>query len=394
MNQLTQIKHLLILKGSMRLDKNQNFNIIPTQAISGIYNINENHTIRSTFTSAIRNPTLLNQYQYYNIGRAKLVGNINGYENLYTIESIYSYSTSGRNTDSLVSFNLDPIRPEEVKCLEFGYRGALGGKLFIDANYYYNWYTNFIGFINGAKIFVDALGLEVLDVYRVATNSEKIITTQGFSTGLNYYLDNQFTINGNYSWNVLNKENDDPIIPAYNTPEHKFNLGVSGKEIDLKILDLSLLKKISFNLNYKWVKGFEFEGSPQFTGYVPSYGLLDFQMTKDKNGKKLYKKVLSTVQTWGENIMFVVGATRAEMLREVRSVAPESFLLVPGVGAQGGSLEEVAENGLNDHCGLLVNSSRGIIYASSDERFADEARRKAMELQQQMELQLVKKGLI
>ena len=83
------------------------------------------------------------------------------------------------------------------------------------------------------------------------------------------------------------------------------------------------------------------------------------------------------------------------MLREVRLVAPESFLLVPGVGAQGGSLEEVAENGLNEHyCGITCQFSRGIIYASSDERFANEARRKAMELQQQMELQLVKKGLV
>ena len=99
-------------------------------------------------------------------------------------------------------------------------------------------------------------------------------------------------------------------------------------------------------------------------------------------------------QTWGENIMFVVGANRSEMLREVRAVAPNSFLLVPGVGAQGGSLASVAENGLNEQCGLLVNSSRGIIYAASDERFFDEARRKAMELQQQMELQLVKKELI
>ena len=100
------------------------------------------------------------------------------------MESIWSYSTSGRNLDSLVSFNLDPIRPEEVKCLEFGYRGALGNKLFIDANYYYNWYTNFIGFINGAEIFVDALGLEVLDVYRVATNSEKLSRLKVFQLGL------------------------------------------------------------------------------------------------------------------------------------------------------------------------------------------------------------------
>ena len=73
----------LIIKASIRLDKNQNFDLIPTQAISAIYNINEKHTVRSTFTSAIRNPTLLNQYQYYNVGRAILAGNINGYENLW-----------------------------------------------------------------------------------------------------------------------------------------------------------------------------------------------------------------------------------------------------------------------------------------------------------------------
>lgn len=123
-------------------------------------------------------------------------------------------------------------------------------------------------------------------------------------------------------------------------------------------------------------------------------GGLDFQMIEDVNGVPLYKKVLSIVQAWGENIMFVVGATRADMLKEVRALIPERFLLVPGIGAQGGSLEEVAENGLNNQCGLLVNSSRGIIYASSDEGFANIARKKSMDLQQQMELQLVKKGLI
>ena len=123
-------------------------------------------------------------------------------------------------------------------------------------------------------------------------------------------------------------------------------------------------------------------------------GGLDFQMTKDKNGLPLYKSVLSTAQNWGNNIMFVVGATRAGMLREIRSIAPHSFLLVPGIGAQGGSLEEVAENGLNDQCGLLINSSRGILYASSKKDFADKARKEAIKLQNQMKLQLLKKGLI
>ena len=268
----------LIFKASIRLDKNQNFNFIPTQAISAIFNFSENQTVRSTFTSAIRNPTLLNQYMYYNIGRAKLVGNIEGYNNMYTPESIWSYYQSGRNTDSLVRFSVSPIQPEEVKCLEFGYRGVLENKVFIDANYYYNWYTNFIGFVNGADIYYDVLNLFINDVYRIATNSSEIITTQGFSIGINYYLSNQFTINSNYSWNKLNKLSNDPIIPAFNTPENKFNIGISGKEIDIALLGIG---KISFNTNYKWVQGFTFEGSPQFTGLIPSYGLLDLQITKE-----------------------------------------------------------------------------------------------------------------
>ena len=122
-------------------------------------------------------------------------------------------------------------------------------------------------------------------------------------------------------------------------------------------------------------------------------GGLDFQLTQDADGQKLYQKVLKTAQSWGNNIMFVVGATRAEMLQEIRSIVPNNFLLVPGVGAQGGSLTEVAQNGLNHQCGMLVNSSRGIIYASKDENFAREARKKALELQQQMEQELIKKGL-
>ena len=269
----------LMLKASIRIDKNQNFNFLPTPAVSLIYNLDDNNTIRGTFTSAIRNPTLLNQYMYYNVGRAKLVGNINGYDSLLTIESLRAYTFNSFNEDSLEYFSVDPIRPEKVKCLDIGYRGVINRKIYIDAGYYFNWYTNFIGFVTGADIFLDPfLGNPyILDVYRIATNSSEKITTQGFSLGLNYYLDNQFTINANYSWNKLNQINDDPIIPAYNTPENKFNIGINGKEIDVSLFNIG---KISFNTNYKWVQGFIFEGSPQFTGEIPSYGLLDFQVTK------------------------------------------------------------------------------------------------------------------
>lgn len=113
-------------------------------------------------------------------------------------------------------------------------------------------------------------------------------------------------------------------------------------------------------------------------------GGLDFQMLEDKNGEKLYQKVLKTTQNYGENIMFVVGATRAEMLKDIRTIVPNHFLLVPGVGAQGGNLSDVAKYGMNNQCGLLVNSSRGIIYADSSKNFAIKAREQALILQKEM----------
>ena len=114
-------------------------------------------------------------------------------------------------------------------------------------------------------------------------------------------------------------------------------------------------------------------------------GAFDFQYMEE-NGEKLFEKVLKTSKEWGsdENIMYVVGATKAEMLTEIRKIIPNHFLLVPGVGAQGGSLQEVVKYGKNDECGLLVNSSRQIIYASSDVDFAEKAREEALKVQQEM----------
>ena len=118
-------------------------------------------------------------------------------------------------------------------------------------------------------------------------------------------------------------------------------------------------------------------------------GAFDFQ-TQKLNDEELYKKVLRTSLTWqnSQNLMYVVGATKAEYLKEIRKIIPEHFLLVPGVGAQGGSLEEVCHYGLNNYYGLLINSSRGIIYASKGEDFAKGAGEKAEELQQKMKLML------
>ena len=114
-------------------------------------------------------------------------------------------------------------------------------------------------------------------------------------------------------------------------------------------------------------------------------GAFDFQFM-EQDGEKLFEKVLKTSKTWGtdENMMYVVGATKTEMLSDIRKIIPTHFLLVPGVGTQGGSLQEVAKYGLTDECGLLVNSSRQIIYASSEADFAEKAREEALKVQQEM----------
>jgi orotidine-5'-phosphate decarboxylase len=119
-------------------------------------------------------------------------------------------------------------------------------------------------------------------------------------------------------------------------------------------------------------------------------GAFDFQtkLSSDTSGnKEIYKHVLETSKTWknSQNLMYVVGATKAEYLTEIRKIVPDSFLLVPGVGAQGGSLQEVCKYGMNADVGLLINSSRGIIYASNGSDFAEKAREEALKMQQEME---------
>lgn len=141
-----------------------------------------------------------------------------------------------------------------------------------------------------------------------------------------------------------------------------------------------------FSYNNKWVV---------LLALTSNKGADDFQY-HNEDGIKLFERVLSVSQKWGttDNLMYVVGATRAEILKDIRKIVPDHFLLVPGVGAQGGSLEEVVKFGMNNKCGLLVNSSRGIIFADNSKNFAGIAREKAHELQAEMEKYLSERNLI
>ncbi|MDZ4709802.1 MAG: carboxypeptidase-like regulatory domain-containing protein [Saprospiraceae bacterium] len=262
-----------------RLDKNANFGFLFSPAASVVFKPKAGNFLRFSFASAIRNPTLSDQYLFLNVGRAILAGNINGAQGLITVNSFFDYVNT-LDTRLLKYFDIDPIRPEKVKTFEVGYRTTLFNKLFADMGYYYSIYNDFLGYNIGITGTFDPISgfPSNIQAYRYAANSTNQVTTQGASIGLSYYFSKYYQLSGNYSWNKLNKDfEDDPIIPAFNTPEHKYNLGFSGRDIPLKIGGMRL-NEFGFNINYKWIDAFQFEGSPQFTGFIPSYDLLDAQI--------------------------------------------------------------------------------------------------------------------
>lgn len=276
------VKKRLKVSLTARMDKNENFNAQFSPALSLVYLIDENNTVRLSFSSAIRNPTLQDQYLRYDVGRAILLGNLNGKDSLVTLESFDAYRDEAvLDRDNLVYFDAPPIKPEKVRTFEIGYRGSLFKRLFVDGSYYYSLYEDFIGYQFGIELGFDNPFapdfFTSLQAFRVATNSQDQVNTQGLNLGLNYYLTDELTLNGNYSWNTLDlRGSNDPIIPAFNTPENKFNLGITGRGYKLaKNKD----HKLGFAVNYKWVQGFRFEGSPQFTGNINDYGLVDAQVS-------------------------------------------------------------------------------------------------------------------
>lgn len=289
------LKDQLKLNVTLRMDKNQNFDYLFSPAASAVYSYKK-HVFRASFSSAIRNPTLTDQYLYYNVGRARLVGNISGFDSLVTLPLLFDFFNT-QNADTLEYFNVEPLRPEQVKTVEVGYRASLFRHMFVDASYYYSWYRYFIGYKLGAAIDYDAIFNRVTDfiVYRVASNTKDEVTTNGFSIGINYYFADYYSLNGNYSYNKLDRRGStDPIIPAYNTPQNKFNIGISGRDI---LLPKIHLYHFGFSLNYRWVQGFLYEGSPQFTGYVTTYGKLDVQVNKE------FPSIYMTLKVGASNVL-------------------------------------------------------------------------------------------
>lgn len=281
-----------------RLDKNVNFPLLWSPALSVVYTPQKEHTLRLSLSSAIRNPTLADQYLYYNVGRAILLGNLKGFRNLITVSSFLDYF-SHLDTTKLDYMVINPVRPERVWTTEIGYRGTLFKRIYVDLSAYYSIYQNFIGY----KLGVDAKFVPMnpfpvkFQAYRVAANSPDIVHTRGVSLQVNYYFKKYYTLSGNFTYNELDRRGStDPLIPAFNTPRFKFNVGAGGRDIKMKIGKIRL-NNWGFNVNYRWLEGFLFEGSPQFTGRIDSYGMLDAQVNYT------YPKAYTTLKIGATNLL-------------------------------------------------------------------------------------------
>jgi len=270
---------------TLRMDKNQNFNYLFSPAATLVYVPNADRTFRVSFSSAIRNPTLADQYLFYNVGRAILLGNVDGQfeegqDSLITVASFNEYRSASQllqGLSRLEYFNIDRLRPEQVRTIEVGYRGTHWEKFYFDAGAYSSWYTDFIGYLIGINANFDPTnGFPVggLQVYRLAANATSTVRTQGANIGVSYFR-KKMTYGANYSYNELISGEDDPIIPAFNTPQNKFNITFSGHDMKVPI---SKKPNLGWGVTYRFIEGFIFEGSPQFTGRIASYDMVDAQV--------------------------------------------------------------------------------------------------------------------
>ena len=284
------LENRLIVSGTVRLDKNVNFDGLISPAASVVFQPKKNHYLRGSFSSALRNPTLTDQYLNLNVGPAILSGNLNGVDSLITLASFNAYRNT-LETDSLKYFNIDPIRPEQVKTMELGYRGSFfDNKVYIDLGAYYSVYKHFIGYNIGLEATFDPTTNlpDELQVYRYSANSKNTVITQGLNLGLNYYFHEKHSFAANYSYNAIARSDEnDPIIPAFNTPKHKYNLSVTGN----KLFESNEGNCWGYGVNYKWIQGYLFEGSPQFTGFINTYDMVDVQVNFNHIKSNIFVKL-------------------------------------------------------------------------------------------------------
>lgn len=309
----------LKLIGALRYDKNENFDGRFTPRIAGVYTIDNNHNLRASFQTGFRNPTTQAQHINLNVISARLLGGLQPYAdkynityNTYTIESVAAYTAAvlqAGNSNAVVdpaniallqrfdTFN--PVKPEQVKTFEVGYKGLLADqKLMVDFSYYYNDYKDFEYQIRVRRAAGDVaanainasslLNGDFTNTFQIYTNATSSVTSQGAALGLTYNLPKNYSLSGNYNWNELNKGNNaESGIYQFNTPKHKFNVTFANRK---------LTNRAGFAVTYRWQQAFLWESSFA-VGTVPSVGTVDGQVSYKVPAMK------STVKVGGSNLL-------------------------------------------------------------------------------------------
>lgn len=304
--------------GSIRVDKNSNFKAQVSPRGSLVYTIkgkNSDHTLRASATAAFRTPTLQDQYLLLDIGRIKLVGNLNGYDNLYTLESVREAerlmedsvnggSAANAAAAALAPITLQPLRPERVTSFELGYRAEIANRVLIDLTGYYSIYKNFIGFtrvaspnndsisngVAGEESGINNVLTGIYTPYQMWVNSAGTVPSWGAVISVSVYAGKGITPYVNYTYADLNEKNinsdGNTILSGFNTPRHKFNIGINGNKV---------WKGLGFSANFKWVTSYNWQ-NPFGDGVVPSFHTMDAQIFYE------FEKAYSTVRIGGSNL--------------------------------------------------------------------------------------------
>jgi outer membrane receptor protein involved in Fe transport len=331
----------LKLTGSVRWDKNENFDAQINPRISGVYSVTPQQNFRVSYQTGFRMPTTQNQHIDLNAISSRLIGGLpqyaearNVFQYAYDLRSVVSYTAAvAANSSNPTAIgdpknlallrpitNLDPVKPEQVKSIEVGYKGVIGGKLLVDLVYYSNSYNDFIAsqIIRKAAGVIDIQGMATDATYNfdprteqnirnaqtlltpittvgkentfsIPTNIDRKLSAQGFAIGLDYSLPKGYRVSGNYNWNKL-KDSErlaaDGFLAEFNTPEHKYNLSFGNRKVT---------EKLGFNVSYRWQGEFLWESSFA-QGTVPAIGTVDAQISYR------LKEMKSIIKIGGSNL--------------------------------------------------------------------------------------------
>lgn len=296
----------LKLTGSIRYDKNENFEGQFTPRLSAVYSLTESHTLRASFQTGFRNPDTQAQFIYFPSSSGTLLGSTEANASRYGVHnggawtqaSYNAYRASGGtlaqdgtptggNTSLLVTANIPYVQPEKLKSFEVGYKGVFSNKLLVDLNAYYTTYQNFIGGqIVAVKAPTQHQGNTVPagSLYSLYNNSFENVTSSGVGLGLTYSLPRNFTVNGSYSYATFEANETVDFRAGFNTPENKFNIGLSNRKVT---------NNLGFNINFRWQEGFLWQSSYGVWN-VPEFGVLDAQLSYKLSPLKSMLKVGAT----------------------------------------------------------------------------------------------------